>query len=276
MNSKLNYMPEPGKTPCDLIQLAALDALGLLDPEERDAFETAFRAAPPAVQAQIRREQLRFTDDDTLPAVEPPVGLRAKVLAAVRAAMQQAKGKRVETRNVLATIRPPTGVNRLWRTAAIGSLAAALAMTFIALQIRSEFFELSQVANNSEAAKLLQREFGNQFTPAFFGTSTHFVKFTPPISAGASERSIVKATLLLDPTTRRAQLFCKDLPTSDQPFEVVVVDQHGNEVSAVLTFKASNAGIVHNMIEGLTVDEGSTLVIRQQGAQKPLLTSNGL
>lgn len=277
--SNPNHMPEPGKSPNDLIEMAALDALGLLDPEERESFEASFRAAPPAIQAQIRREQLRFTDvEGVLPPVEPPVGLRARVLAAVRAAMAQAAGKRVETPSVVGAIRPASGVHRLWRTAAIGSLAAALAMTFISLQIRSEFLEVSQVAMNSEAAKTLQKEFGNQFTPAFFNASTRFVRFTTPIAmdAGESPRGAVKATMLLDPSTRKAQLFCMDLPTSDQPFEVVLIDQNGNELPAVLTFKPANSGIVRSTIEGLNLEDVSRLVIRQQGAEKPLLTSNGL
>ena len=41
----------------ELIELAILDAMGLLDEEERLAFEVAFRASAPAVQAQVRRER---------------------------------------------------------------------------------------------------------------------------------------------------------------------------------------------------------------------------
>jgi len=43
----------------EMIELAILDAMGLLDEEERLAFELAFRAAAPPVQAQVRREQTR-------------------------------------------------------------------------------------------------------------------------------------------------------------------------------------------------------------------------
>ncbi|QYU70067.1 hypothetical protein J4558_08100 [Leptolyngbya sp. 15MV] len=44
----------------DLLEMAVLDTLGLLDEQEQAAFEMAFRSAPPAVQAQVRREQTRF------------------------------------------------------------------------------------------------------------------------------------------------------------------------------------------------------------------------
>ena len=73
----------------ELLELASLDAMGLLDPEEREAFELAFRAAAPALQAQIRREQLRLSYiDGILPVVEPPPGLRARVMAKVREAIE--------------------------------------------------------------------------------------------------------------------------------------------------------------------------------------------
>jgi hypothetical protein len=72
-----------------LLEYASLDALGLLDDEERRAFDEAFAASPPAVQAQVRREQQRFasTAEDLLPDVAPPPGLRFRVLSAVREAI---------------------------------------------------------------------------------------------------------------------------------------------------------------------------------------------
>ena len=60
----------------DLLEYAALDALGLLDDAEREEFERAFRAASPEVQAMVRREQTRAADIDAiLPRVEAPAGL---------------------------------------------------------------------------------------------------------------------------------------------------------------------------------------------------------
>src|SRR5438105_666068 len=98
----------------DLLEMASLDAMGLLDPEEREAFERAFRAAPPPLQAQIRREQLRFSAaDDILPQVEPPLGLRARVIAAVREAMQTMAGRRAA--EAAPALRSATAVSRFWR-----------------------------------------------------------------------------------------------------------------------------------------------------------------
>jgi len=62
----------------ELLEAAQLDALGLLDDAERDAFDAAFFAASPDVQAQIRREQARLVRTDWLPSseVEPSAGLK--------------------------------------------------------------------------------------------------------------------------------------------------------------------------------------------------------
>ena len=64
-----------------LIELAILDAMALLDHEEQDQFDAAFRASSPAVQSQVRREQTRLAVIETLlPDVTPPAGLRAAPL----------------------------------------------------------------------------------------------------------------------------------------------------------------------------------------------------
>lgn len=69
----------------ELIELAILDAMGLLDEREQASFESAFRTASPSIQAQVRREQTRLSRIEALlPDVTPPAGLRAAVLAAVR------------------------------------------------------------------------------------------------------------------------------------------------------------------------------------------------
>ena len=72
----------------EMIEMAILDAMGLLDEREQSSFESAFRAASPSVQSQVRREQTRLSRiESLLPDVTPPSGLRAAVLTAVRAEM---------------------------------------------------------------------------------------------------------------------------------------------------------------------------------------------
>src|SRR5262249_14914584 len=125
----------------ELLELAALDALGLLDEAEREAFDRAFRAAPPALQAQIRREQTRIAGDDSLlPKVETPMGLKARVLAAWREAVA-AVSNRSRTRRLVGalTLMPNRGVNPWWRAGAIACAAASLVLAVGFFTIKHEF-----------------------------------------------------------------------------------------------------------------------------------------
>ncbi|MFZ4574117.1 MAG: hypothetical protein ACOYN0_06945 [Phycisphaerales bacterium] len=73
----------------ELLENAHLDALGLLDEDERAAFEKAFRSAPGPVRAQIRDEQSRWARmESCLPRIEPGDDLRERVLAAIRSEVE--------------------------------------------------------------------------------------------------------------------------------------------------------------------------------------------
>src|SRR5882672_10291884 len=109
-----------------MIELAVLDAMGLLDETEQGQFESAFRAAAPQVRAQVRREQTRLSVIEALlPDVEPPAGLRAAVLDAVR---RQILAAGLGGRNGVAGVLPPMirsrAVSPWWRAAALGMAAA--------------------------------------------------------------------------------------------------------------------------------------------------------
>lgn len=125
----------------DLLELAALDALGLLEPEDQAEFERAFRNAPASVRAQIRAEQARAADlADVLPDVEPPAELRARVIAAVRAAaeVEAAGGVRAVVHRpgrVVPRVSPTRRVSPLWRAAAIGLSVAVLVLGVLANQL---------------------------------------------------------------------------------------------------------------------------------------------
>lgn len=74
----------------ELIELAQLDAMGLLDEQEARQFEQAMSDAPEEVRENIRREQARLcVIEPVLPDVEPPPSLKLAVMASVRAAMAE-------------------------------------------------------------------------------------------------------------------------------------------------------------------------------------------
>src|SRR5688572_1624157 len=121
-----------------LIELSILDAMGLLDEEERLQFESAFRSASPGVQAHVRREQTRLSRiESLLPEVEPPVGLRALVLEAVRAHMASEVTDDGLSSLVIPMARSRS-VSPLWRAGALGLAAASLMLGITTFLFQAE------------------------------------------------------------------------------------------------------------------------------------------
>ena len=72
----------------EMIELAPLDALGLLDAYEAALFTRSFHLAPRSVQDEIRALQAAVAEDETLlAAVSPPPGMRDRVLPNIHAAI---------------------------------------------------------------------------------------------------------------------------------------------------------------------------------------------
>jgi len=256
----------------DLLEMASLDAMGLLDPEEREVFERAFRAAPPPVQAQIRREQLRFTSvDDILPQVAPPLGLRARVIAAVRDAMQTVAGRRAA--DAAPALRSSIAVSRFWRVGGISAMAAALVLGFFMIQVVHQNQDLSDTKMNSGLTDQRLQEFGRRFDRGFFNPHTQFVQFTP--AADAPDLRGAAATMLFDPEKKTAQLLMQDLPAAGD-YEVVVEDAQGNRTTAIITFRSQNGGVHHETISNLNLENAKQLIIRSQGTGKDVLKSSKL
>jgi hypothetical protein len=113
----------------ELFENAHLDALGLLDGAEQEAFERAFSEASPEVKAQIRAEQARWAAEQVLlPDVQPSPDLKDRVMAAVAAAAVRAE---VESNSDPAPLpfHPTLRVSRWWRVSAVAAAAAVVALT---------------------------------------------------------------------------------------------------------------------------------------------------
>ena len=246
----------------ELLELASLDALGLLDPEERDAFELAFRAAAPAVQAQIRREQARFANvEATLPPVEPPLGLRARVLAAVRDAMQAVAATRAVAGRIFPELRPVTGVSRFWRVAAIGAAAAAVVFGFTTLQMQNDIARINAEVNSNARSDVFRQQFGARFEQSVFDHGIRFVKFVPSDSSVSG-----KVFLLLDSAKRKGQLFCKDFAVVGDDMELVTLDEKGNVLATVCSFRSAGVGVDHHDLnKELDLENVKSLALRRIG-----------
>ncbi len=262
----------------ELLEFAALDAHGLLDEQERGDFEDAFRSASPALQAQVRREQARLAQTDAhLPPVDPPVGLKSRVMAAVRDAMglPSAESGRQDGREadvvvgveeVPAPLRltpeilPSRGVNHWWRAGAIGAMAAALVFAFATLQMRADYQQIEDQVHKNLIADMFLQDFGSRFEQSLFSENTRFVSFTP-----ADEEFSGRAVVMLDPVRKTGQILVKDLPAIGGEYSLVVVDADGNPTgTAVVTFAGTGSGVSDKPFN-TTLDQGQNLAIIAPG-----------
>ncbi len=225
----------------EIFELASLDALGLLDEREREAFERAFRAAPPSVQAQVRREQARVANDDSLlPRVDAPAGLRARVLSAVKRAV--ASGAERES---MPYLRPSRGVNSIWRAAAVGCAAASIVFAFTTLQMKGEYDRLAKAQYSNEVLHELAAEFGASFPDTLSDHNTRFVQFAPDEGALRSGLFRGKAVIVVNPDGQSARLFGTNFD-ANADYALVVVGEDGG-VNRVLRFAPSGASVVEEL-----------------------------
>lgn len=261
----------------ELLELASLDALGLLDPDEREGFERAFRNAPPALQAQIRREQLRLAHiDDILPGVEPPPGLRARVFAAVKDAIGSMTIRRISGGAIVPDLRPSYGVNRMWRVGAIAAAAASVVLGISVLQMRMDYTAIQTGEFNNALHDKILTDFGVKFSEAMFSPETKFVQFTDAGEAEADAQFPGRALLVVEPSSRTGELFVKNLPASGAEYEVVVEDADGNIAIADITIRPVGTGIERRQLENIAVENTRSIGIRLRGSSDLLLRSSGI
>lgn len=255
----------------ELLELASLDALGLLSEEERDGFDRAFRAAAPALQAQLRAEQARMAGDDSLlPVVQPPVGLRARVMAAVREAVQTVGGRQVAGR-IAPDVLPGRGVSPLWRAAAIGCLAASIVFAVATLQMQREY----EVMHTHLADGVWQEQWVNEFGPRF-EQKLYDPAFQKVNFAAVAGNEAMDAMVLVDPATGEAEFLCKNLPELETgEYQLVVVDDDGG-MRRLMSFQPTTARF-HKTMEASGPLDGLKLAVvsveRGGGEPRLLLTT---
>lgn len=239
----------------ELLELAALDALGLLDEGEREQFDSAFRAAPPEVQARLRREQARFAKaDHLLPPVDPPAGLRARVIAKVREAIAAVRGQ--EDADVLATIgmAPRKASAPFWRAACIGFATASMVLGVLYLTVAQQNSKMTRLAQQNNLTEMVQ-DLGPRAQNILLAERMRPVAFTPTASdLGAP----VTASLLFDPDSGEALLLCEGLPVPDDTYTLTV--RSGSSETTVSRILA-NGGFVPVYIEGLREDQIDSMTI---------------
>jgi len=261
----------------DLLEFASLDALGLLDDDERIEFEAAFRAASPEVQAQVRREQRRAAGiESILPDVEAPVGLRARVLDAVRRAI-------VEVSTPVASLQPvgDQGHRRafgratpVWRAACIGFATATIVLSGAFGWMRAQNMELATAMTSNQVIDLFQDNAGARALDILAAKNVNDVAMVPAADDVAPG---VTANLYLNADTGEAILVCKGLRPTTESYRLVIED--GAQQKRVKEFQSPSGGMIPVLVRGLTPQDLRSLAIiapdAEGGPEKTILRSTG-
>jgi hypothetical protein len=254
----------------DLIELAQLDALGLLDEAERQAFEKAFRAAPASIQMLVREGQARAADIDAwLPDTQPQASLRQRVLAAVAAAVRSDSRQPEVAGRLAPPIARSTTVAPFWRATAIGSMAAALLFGVVTLKLYTDFQNVNSTLKANAVADMFVKEFGPKFEQAFTSEKTKFVQFA------ASSGGRGSAVMLMDEGAATAQFFAKDLPAVEGGYTLALVDAQGNVVKTIARLNSGASRYVDQYAE-VHVKPGESFVLKTAAQNEAVMQSRNL
>lgn len=239
----------------DLFELASMDALGLLDEAERADFEQAFRAAPPELQAQIRSEQLRYAElEEWLPDVQPPAGLRARVIAAVREAFTS-----IPTEPIARIRAGSTWLSTaaFWRAACIGFATATVVLAGFVYTVADQNKRITYDALYSAFAGEAKSLGGTALVDVLTSPSMRRVSLQ---NAGEAASGKSKATLLLDPDSRIAHLVCKGLPIANGEYTLVIGSANG--ANPRIERFVANSDVAGMRIEHVSVDQLGRVELR--------------
>ncbi|TVQ83406.1 MAG: hypothetical protein EA380_00075 [Phycisphaeraceae bacterium] len=253
--------------------MAGLSALGLLDDEERDQFEHALRAADPQIQAQIRREQLLYSTsfEEALPDVDVPPGLRARVLAAVRRAIDRVAS--TDRPLVIGALPRHRTMLPVWRAACIGFATATVVLGAFFVQLNRTVYQMAEQTQTNFTLAELQQTLGARGLALFSNPNAHEVGFIPVADTNSPITIKARAVLRVDPETRQAFLICADLPIAAGEYQLVI-EGPDNSNTVAHKFRATG-GIVPVEIRIENLDELTQLAIvgpvDETGQQRVLL-----
>lgn len=265
----------------ELVELAGLDILGLLDDSERVAFDAGFAAAPESVRALVRQQQLLIaTDESLIPlTAEPHPQLREKVLTAIRKAMDadaQQPAVIASIGSALATMpqgqvisRP--GINPMWRTAAIAGVAACVLLGLVTLKLQSDFRDVGRQVQGNQLADVLTREIGVQFEATLLSPTSRLMTFS------RKGETVASAALVFDASTRQGTLIARDLPGVDsrEQYLVQIITQDGEPGSILAVVTPGSSRLVERL-SGINLEKGQSIALISQSTGKVILQTQPL
>jgi len=152
----------------ELLELAALDAYGLLDEYEAELYTRSFHHAPVAVQDEILRIQAEIAADQSmLPADLPAAELRRRVLDAVARAIEEDARELAPLASIgqRFAIAAPEAVGRtrltlsgqFWRAAALIMVGVTIVLAWFGAEARQRADEISRLALQNNTLGQLEK-----------------------------------------------------------------------------------------------------------------------
>ncbi len=280
----------------ELLELALLDAHGLLTEAEASQFERDIEQASAAVRTQVCFEQDRLmrselADLDVLSSEKPTPELRTRVIEAVRAdqrarlaAAESAPALRLHAAEAHREQTPalPRRGRRIqpvavWRAAALAFAAAAVVFGWSTFQMRTEYAQLAQAQADDALFESLAREFGRQFVVDALvdpDTQRHFLR---PV-AGPERQVKAEAAVWVNPNWESARFFAVSLPATKPgtTYRLAVLDEDGKPVKDVLRFEFAGQLVNREIKLDVTIENPVLGIVSNAGAGEDeiLLISN--
>ncbi len=242
---------KPEMTTADLIELAALDVLALLDEDERTAFERALASAGPAIQAQVRREQTRIAHlDALLPEADAPADLRARVIEAVRtASVDELEEELLGVRRlrhgagrVGAAMLPSRRVSPVWRASSIGFATAAVVFGAFIVWLQNSHSELErQMQSNAVIEAMIARAGSDAAAILISADSVKLAMRTPGDAQAPYDR--VAGSVWVNGSNGELVVYHQNLNrVAGVTYELVQIDTDGTAVGPRYQLEGSATG----------------------------------
>ena len=237
--------PEP-MTRQELLELAALDGLGLLDSYEAALYTRSFHHAPAAVQDEILRLQAEIASDESLlPDVEPEESLRERVLRKVAEAIEKVDAELAPLATIGRNRRAADGNDRrssfnssgpFWRAAAF-ILTGSLAVTgYFLMNARQGQDEIAMLALRNLNSDQLIQQIGPDITGYIFNGNVERIVLKP-----VKADSKYEAVLFVNAEAGTAFLVTNSFTRALDPTYSLQVSVSKKKPANVLTFLSTGA-----------------------------------
>jgi len=235
----------------ELLELASLDALALLDDQDAALFERAFLAAPAESQRQIRELQASVAADPAFLSDEVPGdALRLRVLTHLTAQVRRSKAELepvalVAAGRVLPSRRRPLAFLRsalVWQAASFALFAGLLtSVIFYSKAVDEADLMARNLASFQISARIRAMLGGEPW--AVMGRADTKIALSSP------DKSSV-GCVFIDGGAKMVVVVAYGLPKTAQPPVLQVVDGDGNELLAI-ALKHSADGVIRAGFDSL-------------------------